>query len=1294
MTRAPTPFRRPYHRFFSQCLQLLHAARVAGGPTAMRLARTLLAFNSAAPGAIIPLRTLTHAPQVPGHLHFARERLRVPQDVGLHLSDVPLAPLLSRLDAPALLATYVALLTERRVMFVSQSISTLTSCVHAAMALLQPFEWQNIFIPVLDSSLLPYCCAPNPYVIGLTPSQFVSLVEEYDSLGELVLVALDEGYVACLNGAQALVDVEGKAPGGVLSYAGPKLSAERAAARASGGSDSPSVASSFAFRDALGGAGTLPFDAFETPVLSAASSNGPDPSQATLNRREGAVLAAVTQSAVLGGIAAVETALSPFHSYSRSHAYDDEVVTARAYRRAYMQRRALARAAARAKVQELFGRAPGQAKGGTRRPSGQGSLAGLFSGGDDGGAGGRAGGGSSDAAELDGFWAEESGTVVLAVDLVAMTTSGNEGGAAGRRSSRRVPSPLVPPAPPPTSLSRLGLSGFTSKLTAMVTGGPASDCPGARLAHEVREVYTRERREGAFDEAALYCAVLAFVGLVFARAPEFVAAAPGGGVRFGKEEFLRHSVGARYPTCARLLEEVQQSQLLDSFAVDSAAAVAREREAGGGMPFSSPSSRLNVPVQLLVDAAAALAAVGAYSNTPSSSANGSGGLGVAYSVLQRKVGAALAGLCEPFTDSPRVGDGPGVAGSGHSASSALAGLAYASTCAAAVSYTSLPGSTGPPATMPLIVTALRALLGSATSSTALPEESPAAVVRIACAASHDPHLLHVVLGVLWARINDCSDKAWPQGYRALQLLVALLRSGSPRVFSLSVAFIPLLRFLMHPVRAAAVRAGYFAEDLGGKADACGYVQAANVLSRGRYRGLFGGAQGPVPGIVLSTAPGANALAGVPVREGLLLVARSAARAYLLLSSPRRWLLERAVAAGPAAVSGGLPLAGPFSYPLIHVGDVGAPASAAYPPGWAPTAAAPSVPHPSPDVPLPSGSPPPYPPLSRQLRAGDAPWDSLHRVAAPPMASSRSRALAVMAAQGGLQLTVLLSTPLHVHAAIAALTAASGGMPAAPVAGSGGGDSPRHLSFLPLARGRPSSFSAACALPRSLYGGLPLGPAAGPAPGAQDTWLGSSLDRNSSAAAAGVAVVTPTPMLVVAPAPVHAARRPSGEQAGGGAGRPPLRGPSAAPAQATGLGGGRGVRPVAEPPAAPSHDPFATMGPAAPRSATADLFDVFVPPPQPTAVVLVAAPAPATAAGSPFDDFGVAPTSSKGGSAHGGSPFDDMWDTPRGPPVAAAARAPSPAPARSASPAPDESFSFDNWGAATKFAPGSADPFAF
>jgi hypothetical protein len=83
---------------------------------------------------------------------------------------------------------------------------------------------------------------------------------------------------------------------------------------------------------------------------------------------------------------------------------------------------------------------------------------------------------------------------------------------------------------------------------------------------ELRALYAREKRDGAFDEAGVYAAFLAFVAVVFGRAADFVHAEgdshhrPGGGSGgghpiFAKEEFVRFTV--RHATVARLLDEVQ-----------------------------------------------------------------------------------------------------------------------------------------------------------------------------------------------------------------------------------------------------------------------------------------------------------------------------------------------------------------------------------------------------------------------------------------------------------------------------------------------------------------------------------------------------------------------------------------------------------------------------------------------------------------------------------------------------------------------------------------------------------------
>lgn len=53
-------------------------------------------------------------------------------------------------------------------MLVAEDVLTLSSCVHAAMAILYPFAWQHVFIPLLPTDMLEYASAPMPFVIGVS----------------------------------------------------------------------------------------------------------------------------------------------------------------------------------------------------------------------------------------------------------------------------------------------------------------------------------------------------------------------------------------------------------------------------------------------------------------------------------------------------------------------------------------------------------------------------------------------------------------------------------------------------------------------------------------------------------------------------------------------------------------------------------------------------------------------------------------------------------------------------------------------------------------------------------------------------------------------------------------------------------------------------------------------------------------------------------------------------------------------------------------------------------------------
>lgn len=66
-----------------------------------------------------------------------------------------------------MIAVFAAMLAERRMIFTSQRLDRLSSCVQAANAFLYPMVWQHIFIPILPLKMKDILCAPMPYLIGV-----------------------------------------------------------------------------------------------------------------------------------------------------------------------------------------------------------------------------------------------------------------------------------------------------------------------------------------------------------------------------------------------------------------------------------------------------------------------------------------------------------------------------------------------------------------------------------------------------------------------------------------------------------------------------------------------------------------------------------------------------------------------------------------------------------------------------------------------------------------------------------------------------------------------------------------------------------------------------------------------------------------------------------------------------------------------------------------------------------------------------------------------------------------------
>lgn len=154
-----------------------------GSSSIFQFLKSVLAHPLPEPGQTFVVRAFTKDGQRK-ELQFTR-----PDDSDYQLGRFNIEPLFLSLSPVAILTVYAALLVERRMIFSSASVSVLSSCVQTCLAFLYPFVWQHIFIPVLPKSMLSFCCAPMPFVVGVMES----------CLPEVAKLPMDEVFIVDLD---------------------------------------------------------------------------------------------------------------------------------------------------------------------------------------------------------------------------------------------------------------------------------------------------------------------------------------------------------------------------------------------------------------------------------------------------------------------------------------------------------------------------------------------------------------------------------------------------------------------------------------------------------------------------------------------------------------------------------------------------------------------------------------------------------------------------------------------------------------------------------------------------------------------------------------------------------------------------------------------------------------------------------------------------------------------------------------------------------------------------------------
>ncbi|XP_077142737.1 DENN domain-containing protein 2B isoform X1 [Ranitomeya variabilis] len=154
---------------FSKILDEVERRRGISAALVYPFMRSLMESPFPAPGKTIRVKTF-----LPGAGNEVIE-LRRPMDS--RLEHVDFECLFRCLSIRQIIRIFASLLLERRVIFVAEKLSTLSSCSHAVVALLYPFSWQHTFIPVLPSSMIDIVCCPTPFLVGLLSNSLPKLKE-------------------------------------------------------------------------------------------------------------------------------------------------------------------------------------------------------------------------------------------------------------------------------------------------------------------------------------------------------------------------------------------------------------------------------------------------------------------------------------------------------------------------------------------------------------------------------------------------------------------------------------------------------------------------------------------------------------------------------------------------------------------------------------------------------------------------------------------------------------------------------------------------------------------------------------------------------------------------------------------------------------------------------------------------------------------------------------------------------------------------------------------------------------
>jgi len=109
------------------------------------------------------------------------------------IQNVNTSRIMMNLSTDNLLYIFSKILQERRLIFTSRCLNTLSSCMSILVSFLYPFTWPHSYIPIMPVEMLGLCYAPTPYIVGILTTYRPTLRQPF--MDKVTIVDLDTNHL-------------------------------------------------------------------------------------------------------------------------------------------------------------------------------------------------------------------------------------------------------------------------------------------------------------------------------------------------------------------------------------------------------------------------------------------------------------------------------------------------------------------------------------------------------------------------------------------------------------------------------------------------------------------------------------------------------------------------------------------------------------------------------------------------------------------------------------------------------------------------------------------------------------------------------------------------------------------------------------------------------------------------------------------------------------------------------------------------------------------------------------------